>query len=257
MVGSGGPAVKEFTKIAVDYDKGRRGEDVGFWAGEAERFGGLGSGSRVLDLGCGTGTYTVGIAERTSATMCGLDPAMGMLAQARLKSMEVHWFNAVGENLPLRLGVFDCIFSSQVWHHITDRQGTADECGRVLQGGGVVIIRTISHEQLREKVVFTYFPEILANQLRVYPSDEDFALYFGDAGFSSTEHHAYGLERHQAPSKFIEVAQKKLWSMFRPISREGLERGVEELRRFERENPSEMIRNDETITLVVARKGAA
>ena len=245
--------MKEFTRIAVDYDGGRRGEDVGFWAGEAERFGGLGCGSRVLDLGCGTGLYTVGIAMRTSASMCGLDPAVGMLAQARMKSSGIHWFNAVGESLPLRPGVFDCVFSSQVWHHITDKQGTAHECGRVLRGGGVVIIRTISHEQLREKVVFTYFPEILANQLRVYPSNEDFARYFGNAGFSSTDHHAYGLERHQAPSEFIEVAQKKLWSMFRPISQEGLERGVEKLRRFERNYPGKKIRNDETITLVVAK----
>jgi ubiquinone/menaquinone biosynthesis C-methylase UbiE len=248
--------MKVFTKIAVDYDKGRRGEDVGFWAGEAERFGGLSSDSRVLDLGCGTGLYTVGIAERTFATVCGLDPAVGMLVQARLKSTGVHWFNAVGENLPLRPGFFDCVFSSQVWHHITDKQGTAHECCRVLKAG-VVIIRTISHEQLRKKVVFTYFPEILANQLKAYPSNEDFARYFGNAGFSNTEHYAYGLERYQAASEFIEVAQKKLWSMFRQISSRGLERGVEELRRFERENPGEMIRNDETITLVVARKSPA
>lgn len=249
--------MKEFTKIAGDYDKGRRGEDVGFWAGEAERFGGLGCGSWVLDLGCGTGLYTEGIAARTSASMCGLDPAVGMLAQARLKSFGVHWLNAVGESLPLRPGVFDCVFSSQVWHHIADKQGTAHECGRVLRGGGVVIVRTISHEQLREKVVFTYFPEILGNQLRIYPSHDDFARYFGNAGFSSTDHHAYGLERYQSPSEFIDVAQKKLWSMFRPISREGLQRGVEELRRFKRENPGETIRNDEAITLVVARKGPA
>ncbi len=249
--------MKEFTKIAVEYDKGRRGEDVGFWAGEAERFGGLGCGNRVLDLGCGTGVSTVGIAMRTSASMCGLDPAVGMLAQARMKSSGIHWFNAVGESLPLRPGVFDCVFSSQVWHHITDKQRTAHECGRVLRGGGVVIIRTISHEQLREKVVFTYFPEIFENQLMVYPSNKDFARYFGNAGFSSTDHHAYGLERYQSPSEFIEVAQKKLWSMFRQISGEGLQRGVEELRRFEKENPGEMIRNDETITLVVARKGPA
>jgi ubiquinone/menaquinone biosynthesis C-methylase UbiE len=256
-IDNGGVTLKEFTKIAIDYDKGRRGEDIGFWAGEVERFGSLGSDSWVLDLGCGTGLYTEGIAEKTSASMCGLDPAVGMLAQARMKSTSVHWFNAVGENLPLRPGVFDCVFSSQVWHHITDKQGTAHECGRVLKGDRVVIIRTISHEQLREKVVFTYFPEILENQLRVYPSIEDFSRYFRNAGFSSTEYYAYGLERYQASSEFIEVAQKKLWSMFRPISTEGLERGVEELRRFERENPGQKIRNDETITLVVARKSLA
>ena len=246
--------MKEFTRIADDYDKGRRGEDVEFWAAETERFAGLDGSSLVLDLGCGTGIYTVGIETRTSARMCGLDPSTGMLERAGKKSGSVSWFNAAGERLPLRGGVFDCVFSSQVWHHIADKQGTADECGRVLKGGGAVVIRTISHEQLREKVVFRFFPEILDNQLRVYPSNEDFSRYFGEAGFASTEHHAYKLERYQTPSEFIEVAQRKLWSMFRPITQEGLERGGEELRRFEREHPGETIRNDEAITLVVARK---
>jgi len=244
----------EFTKIATDYDKGRRGEDVGFWAAEAERFAGLSGDSMVLDLGCGTGLYTRGIAEKTSATMCGLDPSIGMLGQARAKPGSVHWFNAVGEALPLRGGFIDCVFSSQVWHHIVDKQGTAHECGRVLRASGTVVIRTISHEQLREKVVFTFFPEILDNQLRVYPSNEDFGRFFGSAGFSSTEPHEYTLERYQTSAEFIEIAKKKLWSMFRPISEEGLERGVEELKRYEREHPGEPIRNDETITLIVAKK---
>ena len=247
-------SMKEFTRIAGEYDRGRKGEDVEFWAAETQRLAGLGESSLVLDLGCGTGIYTLGIGARTSATMCGLDPSPGMLGRAREKSASASWFNAAGERLPLRGGVLDCVFSSQVWHHIEDRQGTADECGRVLREGGAVVIRTISHEQLREKTVFRFFPEILDNQLRVYPSNEDFSTFFGNAGFASTEHHAYRLERYQAPSEFVEVAQKKLWSMFRPITREGLERGVEELRRYEREHPGEQLRNDETITLVVARK---
>jgi len=246
--------MKEFTRISGEYDTGRRGEDVEFWAAETEKFAGLDESSLVMDLGCGTGLYTLGIHAQTSATMCGLDPSAGMLEQAREKSGSVCWFNAVGERLPLRPGIFDCIFSSQVWHHIVDKQGTADECGRVLRAGGAVVIRTISHEQLRDKVVFKFFPEILDNQLRVYSSNEEFSRYFGNSGFASTEHHAYRLERYQAPSEFIEIAQKKLWSMFRPITQEGLERGVGELRRFEREHPGEPIRNDETITLVVAWK---
>ena len=246
--------MNEFTKVAGEYDKGRSSEDVEFWAEETARLADIGDGSLVLDLGCGTGIYTIGIGAQASACMCGLDPSVGMLLQAKKKTTSIHWFNAVGEWVPVRPGVFDCVFSSQVWHHIDDKQGTADECGRVLRRGGSVVIRTISHEQLRRKVVFEFFPEIMENQLRVYPSKADFEWYFGTTGFSSTEHHAYELERYQPVSEFIEIARKKLWSMFRPISEEGLDKGVEKLRQFERDNPGQPVRNDETITLVVARK---
>lgn len=247
--------MNEFTKIAQDYDKGRSGEDVIFWAGETTELARLDRESIILDMGCGTGTYTVGLREHTSATTCGLDPSVGMLSQAKEKTRSIHWFNAVGERLPIRSGVFDCIFSSQVWHHISERQDMAKECGRTLNSDGVVVIRTISHEQLRRKVVFEFFPELMENQLGVYPSDEEFRGYFSEAGFTSIIFQAYELARFQEASLFIEVAQKRLWSMFRPISQEGLERGVNDLRRFEASHPEEPIRNDESITLVVARKG--
>lgn len=244
----------EFTRISTEYDKGRSSENVEFWVEETALIAGLDEESTVLDLGCGTGIYTVGIGLRTRATMCGLDPSAGMLVQARAKTASVHWFNAVSEAMPLRQGVLDCVFSSQVWHHIVDRQWTADECCRILRPKGTVVIRTISHKQLRKKVVFEFFPEILDNQLRVYPSEEDFDRYFANAGFASTEHLVYELERYQPASEFIEIAQKRLWSMFRPITMEGLERGVEKLRQHERDHPGQPIRNDETITLVIARK---
>ena len=245
---------KQFGKIAKEYDKGRSSENVELWASETRRLASLGEDSYVLDLGCGTGLYTVGLLEETGATTCGFDPVPGMVGQAREKSGSVYWFNAIGEWMPLRPGVFDCVFSSQVWHHIEDKQGTADECGRVLRGGGHVVIRTIGHNQIREKVVFKYFPEIMANQLRVYPSNEDFERYFKEAGFSETVPHPYSLERYQSVEEFVEIAENKLWSMFRPITEEGLRRGVEELRRYGEESGGEPVRNDELITLVVSRK---
>ena len=42
--------------------------------------------------------------------------------------------------------------------------------------------------------------------------------------------------------------------MFRPISKEGLEKGVAELKRWKNEHSAEPIRNDEMITLFVGRK---
>lgn len=246
--------MKEFDKIVQEYDKGRSRENTGFWAEETVKLAQLDEASLVLDLGCGTGIYTLSVGLRTSNSICGLDPVAGMLRQARDKSKNISWLNAVGEGIPIRQGVFDCIFSSQVWHHIEDKGKTARECFRVLKPKGALVIRTISHEQLRKKVVFSFFPEILAHQLEVYPSREEFNTYFKSAGFASTEHFNYTIQRFQPASEFIEVAEKKLWSMFRPITQEGLEKGVEKLRRHQKDHPGQPIRNDETITLVVAKK---
>jgi ubiquinone/menaquinone biosynthesis C-methylase UbiE len=245
---------KVFGGIAKDYDKGRSGENVELWAEETRRLADLKGESIVLDLGCGTGLYSVGLLDESGATVCGMDPVPDMTAKALDKSHSINWLNGVGEWLPLRPRVLNCIFSSQVWHHIQDKQGTANECGRVLNEDGFVVIRTISHEQLRQKIVFKYFPEIMENQLRVYPSNSDFKNYFKNAGFKETTFIQYSIERYQTVEEFVEIAEKKLWSMFRPISQEGLERGIAELWRYKENHGDEPIRNDELITLVVSKK---
>lgn len=245
---------KEFSRIASEYDKGRKGENVEFWGQETTRLANIEEEDLVLDLGCGTGLYTVGVGRESNALMLGMDPEVGMLGQAREKSKDVHWFNGIGEWIPVRDGLFKCIFSSQVWHHIQDRQGTADDCGRALKEDGTVVIRTIGHKQLHEKVVFKYFPEIKQNQLDVYPSDEEFTEYFTNAGFKNVDFHEYNEERYQTVEEFIEIATKKLWSMFRPITEEGLAKGVADLREYYEETNGAPVRNDEMITLVVPRK---
>ena len=244
----------EFSRIASEYDKGRRGENVELWGNEAKRLACLEEEDLVLDLGCGTGLYTVGIGRESDALMLGMDPAVGMLGQAREKSRDVHWFNGIGEWMPVRDGLIKCIFSSQVWHHIQDKQGTANECKRVLNENGTVVIRTISHNQLNQKVVFQYFPEIKQNQLKVYPSNKEFKEYFSNAGFKQVDFLEYSEERYQTIEEFIEIATKKLWSMFRPISEKGLAKGVADLKKYNEDTYGAPIRNDEMITLVVSRK---
>lgn len=243
-----------FGKIAINYDKGRKSENVEYWSKETRLIARLNEGDLVLDLGCGTGIYSMGLRDEINVMICGLDPSIEMLRLAKQKSKDIHWLKAVGEHLPMRNSLFDSIFSSQVWHHIQKKQLTAKECGRISKRGGKAIIRTISQDQLHKKIVFHYFPEIKENQLRVYPSNQEFTFYFKNAGFRSIEFQKYNLKRYQTVEELIEIAEKRLWSMFRPITQEGLEEGVKELRKYYQESGGMDVRNDELITLVVCLK---
>jgi hypothetical protein len=124
----------------------------------------------------------------------------------------------------------------------------------VLRQVGYTVIRTISHDQLNKKIVFDYFPEIKDNQLNLYPSNEDFARYFENAGFSEIRFFEYSLERYQSVEELVDIAKNKLWSMFRPITDEGLKRGVEKLWKYYHDTGGSEIRNDELITLIVSYK---
>jgi len=243
-----------FNKVSTEYDKGRVSEDIWFWAGEAELLAHLDSSSLVVDMGCGTGNYGLGIQARTHATAVGFDPSIGMLKQAKEKTPDFPVVQSVAENMPFRCDVFDLVYAAQVWHHIIDKQEAANECYRILKRGGAKIAHTIGHAQLNQKVVLKLFPEIKQSQLDVYPSDEAFKTYFRNAGFRLTEIYPYDMERYQSADELIEIAEKKLWSMFQPISQAGLERGVADLRKWKVEHGNEPIRNDEMITLFVGRK---
>jgi ubiquinone/menaquinone biosynthesis C-methylase UbiE len=245
---------REFNKVSRIYDKGRLSEDISFWAVEAEKLAVLTPDSLVVDMGCGTGNYGLGIGEMTGATVIGFDPAPGMLKQAKEKNSDFSLVRAAAEAMPFRSRVFDLVYAAQVWHHIQGRQNAADECFRVLKVSGIKIAHTIGHSQLHEKIIFKIFQEIKENQLRVYPSDDEFDTIFKKAGFKSVVLYPYFIERYQNSEELIEIAEKKLWSMFRPITQQGLENGVKWLRQWSSDHPSVDIRNDELITLFVARK---
>lgn len=240
---------------ASEYDKGRRDEDFPFWVREASRIAELNENSKILDLGCGTGNYTLEFRQNMALnSICGLEPDPQMISQARVKDVDksINWCVGAGENLPFVSGTFNCVFSSQVWHHIKDRERAASECFRVLKENSPLIIRTISHEQWKRKTVTQLFPEVLTLELGRYPSDRDFEGYFYKAGFHPVKFYYYEIERYVPPDDLIEVAQKKLWSMFWHLSDEAIERGVKKLIEYKRLNPEKPIRNDELITLVVA-----
>jgi ubiquinone/menaquinone biosynthesis C-methylase UbiE len=100
-------------------------------------------GQRVLDVGCGTGTFAVLIKGlHPSVEVVGLDPDPKALDRAMRKAkreaVSVRFDQGFSDRLPYPDASFDRVFSAFMFHHLpADEKGpTLHEVRRVLKPGG-------------------------------------------------------------------------------------------------------------------------
>jgi ubiquinone/menaquinone biosynthesis C-methylase UbiE len=108
--------------------------------GDAElaiRLTNAGSGTRVVDIGCGPGVAARLAAER-KAIVTGVDPSAVMLGVARRddRHRAVIWQEGSAEALPLPDDSMDIAWSLSTVHHWPNLSGGLDEVHRVLSTGG-------------------------------------------------------------------------------------------------------------------------
>ncbi len=100
--------------------------------------------ARVLDVGCGTGMLLRGLAVRLpeAAELSGIDPAAGMIDQARAKSGDprLTFTQGVAERLPFGDGAFDLVITTTSFDHWADQRAGLAECRRVLAPGGLFVL---------------------------------------------------------------------------------------------------------------------
>ena len=93
-------------------------------------------GTRVLDVGCGNGSYTVELARRASY-VCGLDIQKGNLESFREPIPRVL---GAAENLPFPSESFDVVTMIEVLEHTVCDTKVLAECFRVLRPGGKLVL---------------------------------------------------------------------------------------------------------------------
>jgi len=101
----------------------------------------------VLDVGCGPGTITAGLAALVDAgSVVGIDAAGDVLAGARREADSRGLSNVrfeVGDvyRLGFGTGSFDVVHAHQVLQHLSDPVAALREMGRVFRDGGLVAAR--------------------------------------------------------------------------------------------------------------------
>ena len=120
------------------------------WTEHLVESAGVGDGSHVLDVACGTGVLTRSALARSGpdGRVVGADPAPGMLAAAKEIEPTIDWVLCSAEALDVGNETFDCVISQFGMMFFEDRKKSAKEMFRVLKPGGslaIAVWRSVEH----------------------------------------------------------------------------------------------------------------
>ena len=233
----------DYSEIAKTYDTYRQVREI--WLSKVIEFCEVEADKVILDFGCGTGRYALGISDVINPIICGLDPSMDMLRRAVEKDdgRAVNWINADGQLLPFRDYTFDSIFMTLVVHHLRDKEKAIRDVFRTLKRDGMCIIMTTSHSRIKCSYL-RVFPGLIKKDLARLPTIPAIRRMMKNAGFSKT--HFYPVEHSEfsPKSEIIERVRNKYISTLTLYSDEEFERYFTVFRkRVEEECGDEIIRH--------------
>jgi demethylmenaquinone methyltransferase/2-methoxy-6-polyprenyl-1,4-benzoquinol methylase len=115
----------------------------------------LKAGMRVLDMGCGTGTFGFAIAHQLgeNGAYVGVDLSPDQVAHARHKAAQAgkpfEFHQCSIDEVPFESASFDTVFALVSLHHVPSavRRGAIREAARVLKPGGLFVIADLNRPQ--------------------------------------------------------------------------------------------------------------
>ncbi|BBH69881.1 hypothetical protein ACTI_65660 [Actinoplanes sp. OR16] len=154
-------------------------DDLATWRAAVGRYLTVRPGMRLLDLGCGTGSWARAFSSWwPAADVLAVEPSEAM----RSRTIHAPVLSGSAEEIPFPDASLDAVWLSTVIHHIADLGVAAREIRRVLKPGGPVLIRSAFAGRHEAISLFRWFPEAVA-VLDRYPSIDEVSAAFGTAGF--------------------------------------------------------------------------
>ncbi|TET90447.1 MAG: class I SAM-dependent methyltransferase [Methanomassiliicoccales archaeon] len=210
----------------------------------------------LLDLGCGTGRFSIPMATRLRYTVVGADSSEEMLQKAQEKdsSTKVKWDLQDAAHLSYPDHSFDVVFMSHLLHHVDEPLRVVGECCRILRAGGVILNRYGAIEHIRDDPEHRFFPEIIGIDEVRTPTIGYVEDWFGVAGFKDVSSETIAQRTFESADERLEKAGLKCTSALTLIDQSAFEKGLQTFQRYVSENPDDSWLLIDRITLTHGRK---
>jgi SAM-dependent methyltransferase len=127
-----------------------------YWGGVADPVrrrlvdvAGIGVGTRVLDVGCGSGEFLAALRAH-GASAAGVDPARDMVAASRRVAPEADVREGSWERIPWGGATFDVVVAVNALQFADDTIDALHEAARVVRPGGIVAVANWAERALNE-----------------------------------------------------------------------------------------------------------
>ncbi|WP_374376255.1 class I SAM-dependent methyltransferase [Dongia sp.] len=181
-----------YDRLGVGYDRTRRADPT--LAAAIARLLDVRHPEPVLDIGCGTGNYTIAVADRNVMAI-GLDQSTLMLRRARAKEPRIEWVAGQAEALPFADNSFAGVFCTMTLHHLQDFESVFAEIARVLRPGARFVAFTAFPEQARQFWLNAYFPELMRRAADRMPGRDRIEAAFKGSGLRVAEIEQFNVPR--------------------------------------------------------------
>ena len=200
-----------FNKVADDYDRYRPGYPDALF-GDLAAAAGLGSGDRILELGCGAGQATRGLAAY-GAPLLALDPGPDLIraAAARVgQAPHVAFAETTFEAWPLQSQAFRLVVAAQAWHWIDPALRFTKAAHALAPGGLLAVMGNVpmpgpaEFTAAVEPLYLRLAPHLWAPAPEVWylPGGEFEAQFRADPRFGPVAHKVYPYTRRHTRESF-------------------------------------------------------
>ncbi|WP_021591492.1 class I SAM-dependent methyltransferase [Actinomadura welshii] len=205
-------------------------------------------GDRVADVGCGTGLFARGLAERAGRVVC-IDPSAKMLEQVPAglphTSITASAEDVAAGRVQLPVDRFDAILVKEAIHHVRDRGAVLRGLGGLLAPGGRILIvmlpTTIEYPLFSDALHL--FEELQPDPARISDGLERARL---------TVHLTYeSFPLSFAREHYLQMVHNRYMSLLSEFDDAELGRGIEEIKK---QHPGERLEFHDRFAFVLGRR---